>query len=590
MDTYNNIPEDVWTDDDQDNTETRTKTLAIDNADSLLTFKEPLRWYLTGLALYALAIFAVLGWAFSGPTYTAWSIRVLPTGNVKVDQFYAGIASVGFLVPAAALISQVCLEFGLLHPFSIAHTVPVSAADLDKMIDTGPFALMTVWKYSRRRALMQALLMLIGTVMVPVSSLILSTGGYAPQTHHHDVVGSPTYPSNLLSMSANMGYSGSGEFTNRFDDKDFVLTMISDTYKGYVISRRGLLNIAPNELGPVSTINMTFSPGVRYDGVVSFNWTSGCEAANDEITYTIANQGGDVHVNFTFPDGTVEQSQPGDLPFYMWTNATRSSSGIPLGGTTYIAQHSLIRNYTVNSTDGEEGITNVEDGTWISRVKCTPKMSWQVSSCIAHGDTMVNCTATPGKNTTGLDTVALDALYGYMTAVPWLLYLRNDYTFRMTLEPFYIMPTTGHYERILGVLAQSIVAITTAGYFGTATVPTVGEPLKSVYVVRIYVLFIIFGLLSLVLLLSAADLLYSRHNRLPFRKATFLTIAYAVHGRGVDWDEGCGCVMSRKKLRKGNQMKLRYGIDVKDRFHVGLASDVRTWECRDEEKSQESSW
>jgi hypothetical protein len=198
---------------------------------------------------------------------------------------------------------------------------------------------------------------------------------------------------------------------------------------------------------------------------------------------------------------------------------------------------------------------------------------------------MFNCTDTPGKNTTGLDTVALDALSGYMTAVPWNLYLKNDYIYRMTLEPFYIMPTVEHYDSLLGVLAQAIASISTAGYFGTATVPTIGEPPKPVYVVRTYILLILLGLLYLVIILSVADLIYNSMKRLPFRKATFLTIAYAVHGRGLREDEDCGCIKSRKELKAENKMMFQYGIDAKDRFHVGLAAEVREWEREEEEKT-----
>ncbi|KAF2467509.1 uncharacterized protein BDR25DRAFT_63113 [Lindgomyces ingoldianus] len=552
-------------------------------ADRLLLFREPLRWFLLLVFFYSVAILGTVWWAYSGPTHHTWSQRVLPTGNVKVDQFYSGVASVAFMVPAAALISQICLEFGLLHPFSIAHRLPVSAADLDKMIDVGPWSLLTVWKYSRWRALMLGMLMAIGSAIVPVSSLILTTGTHVPQTRHTGVVGLPVHPSNiLLDMSASMGYSGTGPFEPGFKSDDLVLNMMADTYKGYVVSRKMLLNMTSNQLGPIPTINMTFTPGVRYDGVVSFLWDSHCEPADDDIKYDISEENGKPRVTFTWPDGTKNEtgswSKSGDTTIYMWSDAPKTSSGIPRGGTTYVAQASLLKHYNPTESLEVEGITATKYGTWISRVKCRPTMKWQVSSCLATGDGMENCTETPGANTTVLDTIALDALSGYMTAIPWLLYLRDDYSFRMTLEPFFIMPTVAHYERILGVLAQSITAITTGGYFGTATVPALGEEPRPVYIVRVYVLFILLGLLYLALALSGSDLLYSKLNRLPFRKATFLTIAYAVHGRGVDWDESCGCVKSREDLRKSNNVMLRYGIDIEDRFHVGLAGEVRAWE------------
>lgn len=582
MAPYDNLAENAWAYENLDTMENREKK-NTSGSESLLKCKEPLRWYLGGLLLYTLSILAIIGWAYSGPAYSGRFLRVLPTGNVRVDQFYSGVASVSFLVPAAALIDQLYREFGLLHPFSIAHKVPVSAADMDTMIDVGVFSLTAVWKYSRRRAVMQAMLLLIGISVVPVSSLILTTGRYAPQTHGQGVVGLPAYPSNLMNLSSTMGRNGSGPFRSRFDDSDFFMTMIADTFRGYVTSRRALLKQIPSELGPTATINMTFEPGVRYDGVVSFTWNSGCEAANDDIGYAISENNGHLSVNFTFPDGSVQHSSTGDIPLFMWSNATKSANGIPFGGTSYLAQTSLVKNFTSDIPVNEDAITAVGHGTWVSRVKCTPTMAWHVSSCIANDDSMVNCTNTPGKNTTGLDTVALDALSEYMTAVPWLLYLKNDYIFRMTLEPFYIMPTVEHYDSLLGVLAQAISSITTAGYFGTATVQSVGEPPKPVYVVRTYILFILLGLLYMVVILSVADLTYNSMQRLPFRKATFLAIAYAVHGQGLKDDEDCGCVKSRKELKTENKVMLQYGIDAKDRFHVGLASNIRGWEHEEED-------
>lgn len=237
MATYDNLTRNSWTYENLDSVEKKEKK-NTSGSESLLKCKEPLRWYLGGLILYTIWILAIIGWCYSGPVYAGQFKRVLSTGNLRVDQFYAGAASVSFLVPAAALIDLVCREFGLLHPFSIAHRVPVSAADMDTMIDTGVFSLTAVWKYSRRRAVMQAMLLLIGVSVVPISSLILATGQYAPQTRDQGVVGLPAYPSNLMNLSSTMGYNGSGPFVSRFDDSDFFLTMLGDTFRGSLVPPR----------------------------------------------------------------------------------------------------------------------------------------------------------------------------------------------------------------------------------------------------------------------------------------------------------------------------------------------------------------
>lgn len=79
-----------------------------------------------------------------------------------------------------------------------------------------------------------------------------------------------------------------------------------------------------------------------------------------------------------------------------------------------------------------------------------------------------------------------------------------------------------------GLVAKSLVAVLTAGYHGTAEVPTTGSPSKPVYLVRIYVLAAV--VLSLILspLLTISILLLDLRNHMPIRRVTFLTVANAV--------------------------------------------------------------
>jgi hypothetical protein len=48
---------------------------------------------------------------------------------------------------------------------------------------------------------------------------------------------------------------------------------------------------------------------------------------------------------------------------------------------------------------------------------------------------MTDCEPAPGHNTTALDDPGLDALHLYMTAIPWTIYMRDDYVFgKKTLQ------------------------------------------------------------------------------------------------------------------------------------------------------------
>lgn len=132
-------------------------------------------------------------------------------------------------------------------------------------------------------------------------------------------------------------------------------------------------------------------------------------------------------------------------------------------------------------------------------------------------------------------------------------------------------PGLEDYTNIFGVAAQSLVSTATSGAYGTATVPTVGQPETAVYIARLYMLAIVFLLLLAVAALSIADLVVSRWQKLPFLKADFLAIASAV--RGPWWDQelyGGVDIAGRRPWRF-----VMFGEDPSAPGRVGLAPAAR---------------
>lgn len=86
------------------------------------------------------------------------------------------------------------------------------------------------------------------------------------------------------------------------------------------------------------------------------------------------------------------------------------------------------------------------------------------------------------------------------------------------------------YENILGAVAQSIAAIASAGYYGTAVIPMVGEAPKEVYIARVYIMWIVLLILVAVIAFSVADIVYCLVHHLPFRRTTFLTPQLSASG------------------------------------------------------------
>lgn len=73
-------------------------------------------------------------------------------------------------------------------------------------------------------------------------------------------------------------------------------------FKGNVIRQTGVISSTPGLLGPVATTNLTYHEDVRYDGIVTYKWSSGCQYT-DSITFTEASESDAWIWNVTFPNG-----------------------------------------------------------------------------------------------------------------------------------------------------------------------------------------------------------------------------------------------------------------------------------------------
>jgi hypothetical protein len=100
-------------------------------------------WLVLGVCLYTLASCGLLGWTLVGPRIDPGH-TILGTGQLKVDQFYSGLALSLLLAPVAIMIRRIANQLALIHPFAIASRQPVTMADLDKLMDPGVVAPITL--------------------------------------------------------------------------------------------------------------------------------------------------------------------------------------------------------------------------------------------------------------------------------------------------------------------------------------------------------------------------------------------------------------------------------------------------------------
>lgn len=528
----------------------------------LYRFGGSIRWYFLSITIYILAaIFAAVYILFC-PLASSGN-RVLPIWNTEVNQFYSGLALSFLLTPAAVITRQISHDYALIHPFAIASVQPVSLSDLDTLMDPGLSATLRLFRHAPWTGLIQALLTISGVALVPLGTLMVYTGTYSAPLSSSTVVGMPTMYNNMMALYIEM-------------DNLFLSTAM-DMFLGSVISQTGVVPDTSYRLGPSPTSNLTYDDTKRYSGIVTYTWDAQCSYA-DDIEYT--EESGDYAWNFniTFPNGDS----------YVNRDAWESNiflSRRPGDNTSYFAVIGT-NEETVNldAATNASAISQV-GGAWISRVACTPIFNWQTSNCTWDAATgaMRDCADDPGSNTTELDTTGLDQLSEYMALVPLGILSTGGSIYGLealqtalmfdpngTSDHQYRAPVLADYTNMYGLVARALAAVSTSGYYGAAVVPTEGSTPRPVYIVREYVLAVVLVILVLPSFLCIRALIRARARGVPFRPATFLTVAAGTRGSWWDCALSGDCVMPHSRLLdKHRDSDVMFGVDMND-AHVGF--------------------
>jgi len=550
-----------------------------EKGENLFKVKKSLFIYSAIILLYFITFMGFAGWRAIGHEIPGGN-RVLGTGSLRVDQFYSGLILSAILAPAGIMVRRMSNDISILHPFAIASKKSVKIGHLDRMMDPGVLASLTTFRYSTWHGIVQSVLMLAGALLVPIGTLIVTTSQYTHQTAGQAVAGIP----NLGSITPMLLDIYTNEAGNWGSFMDLLTPLLALQFSSNVIDTYAQLPAVPSVIGPVASANITYQAGFTYGGIVAYEWAANCAPTMD-IRYSVNESQYEWDVTFTWPDGTSNTSDVWDTQLWLWTDSEKSADGIPGNGSTYFASACTLSEVMAFPEDQSHLV--IINGTFLSMVKCTPTFDWFVGSCTYNGTVMVDCQETPGANTTVLDNDGLDGLASWMTATVWSAYNSQVVVFGNSLLSSTLMtwpeatdnhqyraPSLADHANIFGSVANSIATVATTGYFGTATVPTFGGTPQTVYAVRLYILGLVLILFFLVGLLSIAEILWHKINRMPLRRATLLTIANAVRGRWWDEELYGGCANTEGELRNTHMTSVMFGVDIGFEAHIGLAPIV----------------
>ncbi|KAH8765167.1 hypothetical protein BGZ57DRAFT_857299 [Hyaloscypha finlandica] len=267
---------------------------------SLYRLEGSIKWYLLAVIAYAMSSISLAIYMSRCPV-EAPAIRVLPTGDLKVDPFYASLALSCLVTPAAIFIRSFSNDLALLHPFAVASKKQVRLSDLDTLMDLGLFPLICLFKYTTTSALAQILLTIVGATLVPIGTLLVYTGTYAASFSDIAVVGMPINNPDAWSLTVALGV---GDQATTIQTADTFLIANTEAFTGLTIRQAGLVAPKSPRLGPQPTTNLTYVEGAWYEGIVTYSWTSGCNYT-EAITLAIGKSGnhGVGTFNITFPNG-----------------------------------------------------------------------------------------------------------------------------------------------------------------------------------------------------------------------------------------------------------------------------------------------
>jgi hypothetical protein len=160
------------------------------------------------------------------------------------------------------VIQKLSQEFAKIYPFALMSRKPVLTSDINKIINPSLLDLPFLWRCSKWVVVIQIVLILGGTLLVPLSTLIIIIGVYAPQTNGIGIIG-------VLTM-ANGQPSMNNLFNGIFLGGDYASNTAAMLVVGIIISNMGVLGKTSPILGLVAIVNITFKTGVRYDNLIAF--------------------------------------------------------------------------------------------------------------------------------------------------------------------------------------------------------------------------------------------------------------------------------------------------------------------------------
>jgi hypothetical protein len=144
-----------------------------------------------------------------------------------------------------------------IHPFMIARGNPIKLADLDKLCEEGILGTATTGSYSLEKGVIQGFLQLSGAILVPIATLILTTGIFITSSPGTSVVGVPTKKAQWgqiplsITMSTPAGYEL---------NPDSFPAAVADLYVGNLLSSAAMLASYDDVLSNTPTANL-FSYG-----------------------------------------------------------------------------------------------------------------------------------------------------------------------------------------------------------------------------------------------------------------------------------------------------------------------------------------
>lgn len=120
------------------------------------------------------------------------------------------------------------------------------------MANPGWLSVPATFRLSKSRGLVQVILMLIGTLLVPLGTLTVTTGPYIPQTRGKIVLPIPTKIGNVFPLHQAMDENATHlvHFRPSLDDQHSILELASIGLYAAVISLTDQIPNVPSVVGP----------------------------------------------------------------------------------------------------------------------------------------------------------------------------------------------------------------------------------------------------------------------------------------------------------------------------------------------------